>query len=138
MKRKGVGGRRRKEGKMQSYKDLIVYQKGYKLSLEIYRVTNNFPKEELYGIVSQMRRSAISIPCNIAEGYRRGHRKEYIQFLHIAQGSCGELETLLSLSKDLEFLEGRTFNNLYQSQDEISRLLGGLIKSLSRFKVKEF
>jgi len=123
---------------MQSYKDLIVYQKGYKLSLEIYRVTNNFPKEELYGIVSQMRRSAISIPCNIAEGYRRGHRKEYIQFLHIAQGSCGELETLLSLSKDLEFLEGRTFNNLYQSQDEISRLLRGLIKSLSRFKVKEF
>jgi four helix bundle protein len=123
---------------MQSYKDLIVYQKGYKSSLEIYRVTNNFPKEELYGIVSQMRRSAISIPCNIAEGYRRGHRKEYIQFLHIAQGSCGELETLLSLSKDLEFLEGRTFNYLYQSQDEISRLLGGLIKSLSRFKVKEF
>jgi four helix bundle protein len=104
--------------------------------LEIYRVTNNFPKEELYGIVSQMRRSAISIPCNIAEGYRRGHRKEYIQFLHIAQGSCGELETLLSLSKDLEFLEGRTFNNLYQSQDEISRLLGGLIFSLSKPKKK--
>jgi four helix bundle protein len=121
---------------MQSYKDLIVYQKGYKSSLEIYRVTNNFPKEELYGIVSQMRRSAISIPCNIAEGYRRGHRKEYIQFLHIAQGSCGELETLLSLSKDLEFLEGRTFNYLYQSQDEISRLLGGLIFSLSKPKKK--
>jgi four helix bundle protein len=121
---------------MQSYKDLIVYQKGYKSSLEIYRVTNNFPKEELYGIVSQMRRSAISIPCNIAEGYRRGHRKEYIQFLHIAQGSCGELETLLSLSKDLEFLEGRTFNNLYQSQDEISRLLRGLIFSLSKPKKK--
>ena len=121
---------------MQSYKDLIVYEKGYKLSLEIYRVTNNFPKEELYGIVSQMRRSAISIPCNIAEGYRRGHRKEYIQFLHIAQGSCGELETLLSLSKDLEFLEGRTFKNLYQSQDEISRLLRGLIFSLSKPKKK--
>ena len=123
--------------KIQSYKDLIVYQKGYQLSLEIYRVTNNFPKEELYGIVSQMRRAAISIPCNIAEGYRRGHRKEYIQFLHIAQGSCGELETLLSLSKDLRFLDEQTFNNLYQSQDEISRLLRGLIKSLSNFRVKE-
>ena len=121
---------------MQSYKELFVYQKGYQLSLEIYRVTNNFPKEELYGIVSQMRRAAISIPCNIAEGYRRGHRKEYIQFLYIAQGSCGELETLLSLSKDLRFLDEQTFNNLYQSQDEISRLLRGLIFSLSKPKKK--
>lgn len=123
---------------MQSYKDLIVYQKAYKLSLEIYKATKNFPPEELYGLVSQMRRSAVSIPCNTAEGYRRGHRKEYIQFLHIALGSCSELETLLSLSKDLGFLDEQTFNNLYQSQDEISRLLIGLIKSLSRFKVKEF
>ena len=121
---------------MQSYKELFVYQKGYQLSLEIYRVTNNFPKEEIYGIVSQMRRAAISIPCNIAEGYRRGHRKEYIQFLYIAQGSCGELETLLSLSKDLRFLDEQTFNNLYQSQDEISRLLRGLIFSLSKPKKK--
>ena len=121
---------------MQSYKELFVYQKGYQLSWEIYRVTNNFPQEELYGIVSQMRRAAISIPCNVAEGYRRGHRKEYIQFLYIAQGSCGELETLLSLSKDLRFLDEQTFNNLYQSQDEISRLLRGLIFSLSKPKKK--
>ncbi len=73
--------------KIQSYKDLIVYQKGYKLALEIYRVTKKFPKEEIFGLVSQMRRSAVSIPCNIAEGYRRNHRKEYIQFLYIASGS---------------------------------------------------
>ena len=119
---------------MQSYKDLIVHQKAYKLSLDIYRVTEGFPAKELYGLVSQMRRSAISIPCNIAEGYRRGHRKEYIQFLHIALGSCSELETLLSLSRDLGFLDEQTFNNLYQSQDEISRLLRGLITSLSRSK----
>ncbi|MCX5909865.1 MAG: four helix bundle protein, partial [Deltaproteobacteria bacterium] len=59
---------------MESYKDLVVYQKAYQFSLEIYRVTKNYPPGELYGLVSQMRRSAISIPCNIAEGYRRGHR----------------------------------------------------------------
>ncbi len=81
---------------MKSYKDLVAYQKGYKLALETYQGTRNYPKEEIYGLVSQMRRSAVSIPCNIAEGYRRGHRKEYIHFLHIALGSCGELETLLS------------------------------------------
>jgi len=123
--------------KIQSYKELIVYQKSYQLSLEIYRTTNNFPKEELYGIVSQMRRCAISIPCNIAEGYRRAHRKEYIQFLHIAQGSCGELETLLSLSRDLAFIDEDIFLKLYHLQEDISRLLRGLIKSLSRSKVKE-
>lgn len=120
--------------KIQSYKDLIVYQKGYRLALEIYRVTKKFPKEEIFGLVSQMRRSAVSIPCNIAEGYRRKHRKEYIQFLYIASGSCGELETLLSLSQDLILVDNDDFNNLYCLQDEISRLLQGLINSLSRTK----
>lgn len=122
--------------RIESYKNLIVYQKGYKLSLEIYRVTKDYPKDELYGLVSQMRRSAVSIPCNIAEGYRRGYRKEYIQFLHMAHGSCSELETLLSLSKDLGFLDDEIYKNLYQSQDEISRLLRGLISSLSKSKEK--
>ena len=79
---------------MQSYKDLIVYQKSYKLVLEIYKTTKNYPKEETYGLVSQMRRSAASIPCNIAEGYRRGHRKEYIQFL--ARRSSRLLNGLIS------------------------------------------
>jgi four helix bundle protein len=120
---------------MQSYKELFVYQKGYQLSLEIYRVTNNFPKEELYGIISQMRRAAISIPCNIAEGYRRGHRKEYIQFLYIAQGSCGELETLLSLSWDLSYINEENFAKLYKIQEDVSRLLRALINSLSKPKV---
>ena len=120
--------------RIQSYKDLIVYQKGYKLALEIYRATKKFPKEEIFGLVSQMRRSAVSIPCNIAEGYRRNHRKEYIQFLYIASGSCGELETLVSLSQDLNLVDYDDFNNLYCLQDEISRLLQGLINSLSRTK----
>ena len=117
---------------MKSYKDLIAYQKGYKLSLEIYQTTQNYPKEEIYGLTSQMRRSAVSIPCNIAEGYRRGHRKEYIQFLYIAYGSCGELETLMSLSFDLGMLDKNTFEKLYPIQEEVSKLLRGLIASLSK------
>ena len=119
---------------MQSYKDLIVYQKAYKLALEIYLITKNYPKEKIYGLVSQMRRSSVSIPCNIAEGYRRGHRKEYIQFLHMAHGSCGELETLMSLSYDLAMIDRDTFGKLYPMQEEISKLLNGLISSLVKPK----
>ena len=117
---------------MQSYRDLIAYQKAYKLSLDIYKCTKNFPKEELFGIVSQMRRSAVSLPCNISEGYCRNHRKEYIQFLNIAIGSCGELETLLSLSKDLAYLSRNDFETLYESREEVSRLLWKLAASLRK------
>ena len=122
---------------VQSYKDLIVYQKAYKLTIEIYRITKNYPKEEIYGLISQMRRSSVSIPCNIAEGYRRGHRKEYIQFLYVAHGSCGELETLLSLSYDLAMIDKGTFEKLYPMQEEVSRLLRGLIISLLESKRKK-
>jgi four helix bundle protein len=73
--------------KMQNYRDLIAYQKAYQLTLDVYKTTKTFPREELFGLVSQMRRSAVSIPCNIAEGYCRTHRKEYVQFLNIAFGS---------------------------------------------------
>ena len=89
---------------MKSYKDLIAYQKAYKLALEIYRITQKFPDSEKYGLSMQMRRAAVSIPSNIAEGYRRGSRKEYVQFLRIAFGSHSELETQISLSVDLKFL----------------------------------
>jgi four helix bundle protein len=116
---------------VKSYKDLIVYQKAYQLSLQIYRVTESFPKAEIYGLVSQMRRSAVSIPANIAEGYRRGHRKEYVQFLRIAQGSCGELETFVSMSKDLGFMKEKEYEDCEKAQDEISRLLQALISALT-------
>ena len=117
---------------MESYKELIVYQKGYKLTLKIYEITKDYPKEEIYGLVSQMRRSVVSIPCNIAEGYRRGHRKEYIQFLYMAQGSCSELETLISISHDLSLIPEQAFQELCSLQEEVSKLLNGLISSLSR------
>jgi four helix bundle protein len=116
--------------KLNSYKDLVAYQKGYQLSLDVYKATKLFPKEEVYGLVSQMRRSSASVPANIAEGYRRGHRKEYIQFLHIALGSCAELETFLSLSHDLGYLPVDFFQSLYIAQENVSRLLKRLISSL--------
>ena len=94
---------------IKSYKDLIAYQKAYELALNIYRATQNFPKIEQYGLVSQMRRSSVSIPSNIAEDYRRKHRKEYIQFLNIAYWSSGELETQISLSHNLEMLDSNNF-----------------------------
>jgi four helix bundle protein len=121
----GVGGIM----KTKDYKDLIVYRKAYELALHVYRETEDFPDTERYGLAVQMRRAATSIPSNIAEGYRRG-KKEYIQFLKIAHGSCAELETQLSLSKDLGYLEENTFMSLATLQDEVSRLLSTILKRM--------
>ncbi len=90
--------------KTRSFKDLIVWQKSYKLVLEIYKVTNDFPKCEVYGLAQQMRRAAVSVPSNIAEGYGRKHSAEYKQFLSIAYGSLLELETQYLLSIDLKYV----------------------------------
>lgn len=81
--------------KSQSYKDLIVWQKAIDFATWIYGMTSGFPKEEIYGIVSQMRRAAVSVPSNIAEGQARRHKAEFVQFLSIAKGSLAELETQL-------------------------------------------
>lgn len=116
--------------KTRDYKDLIVYRKAYELALRVYRETDGFPDIERYGLAVQMRRAAISIPSNIAEGYRRG-KKEYIQFLKIAHGSCAELETQLSLSKDLGYLEEETFMSLEALHDEVSRLLSTILKRMA-------
>jgi four helix bundle protein len=89
--------------KTHSFKDLIVWQKAYKLVLETYKITKDFPKEETYGLAQQMRRAAVSIPSNIAEGYGRSHKAEYKQFLSLAYGSLSELETQYLLSMDLGF-----------------------------------
>ena len=119
---------------LKSYKDLIGYQKGYNLSLQIYKVTKDYPQDERFGLISQMRRSAVSIPCNIAEGYSRKNIKEYLQFLYVAYGSCSELETLLSLSRDLGLLDIEIYSKIYALQEEVSKILNGLIKSLSQEK----
>ncbi len=88
----------------KSFKDLIVWQKSYKLVLEVYKATGGFPKFEIYGLSQQMRRSAVSIPSNIAEGYGRRHKAEYNHFLSIAYGSLLELETQFLLASDLKYL----------------------------------
>jgi len=89
--------------KTKSFKDLIVWQKAYRLVLEIYKITKDFPKSETYGLAQQMRRAAVSLPSNIAEGYGRRHKTEYKQFLSIAYGSLSELETQYLLSIDLGY-----------------------------------
>lgn len=89
--------------KTKSFKDLVVWQKSYQLAQEVYKLTRDFPKEENYGLTQQMRRSALSIPSNIAEGYGRQFNKEYRQFLAIAYGSLCELETQYLLSIDLNY-----------------------------------
>ena len=89
--------------KTKSFKDLVVWQKSYKLVLEIYKVTKAFPKSESYALSQQMRKAAVSIPSNIAEGYGRKHRVEYNQFLSVAYGSLLELETQYLLAIDLEY-----------------------------------
>ncbi len=111
-----------------SFKELVVWKRAYELALEIYSVTNRFPQSETFGLVGQMRRAAVSIVSNIAEGYGRGHRNEYVQFLRMAYSSSGELETQLMLSKDLGYLSedkcGRGLSLLH----EVQKMLGSMLR----------
>jgi four helix bundle protein len=120
------------EKSRHNYENLIVWQQALGLAKEIYAVTRLFPHEELYGLVSQLRRAAFSIPLNIAEGHGRGSKKEFIQFLLIARGSAYELDTALLLAKDLHYLNSDKYHELSDKTKEISRLLNGLIGSLKR------
>ncbi|MBV8052221.1 MAG: four helix bundle protein [Acidobacteriaceae bacterium] len=113
-----------------SYKDLIVWQKSKALATEIYRCTEPFPKTELYGLTSQLRRAAVSIPSNIAEGQGRLTRGEFQQFLGHARGSLLELETQLGIAVDLNYLDNSAFDHLESRIAEVSRLLNGLLESL--------
>ena len=117
---------------MKSHKDLIVWQKSMDHVAAIYVATKAFPKEELFGIVSQMRRSAVSIPSNIAEGYGRLYDKETVKFLSNALGSASELETQLIISKDLGYLLIEDFRKLINQIEEIIRMLSALIKSANQ------
>ena len=115
---------------LKNYKELKVWQKSYKLCLEIYRITAKFPKEERYGLTSQIRRSVVSIPSNIAEGYGRKTTPEYIRFLYIAYGSNCELETQILLSGDLDYIKTGKLKVLREGIGEVERMLKALIKSL--------
>ncbi|HVS21904.1 MAG TPA: four helix bundle protein [Pyrinomonadaceae bacterium] len=115
---------------LKSYRELNVWQKGINLVVESYRFSAAFPKAEVYGLTSQIRRAAVSIPANIAEGYGRGSRKEYLQFLIVAQGSLKELETHFIIAERLRYATQAQSQRLLTQTDEIGRMLGSLIRKL--------
>ena len=116
--------------KIKNFQDLRIWQKGIEVVKDIYILTKKFPKEELYGLTSQMRRSAVSIPSNIAEGFRRYHNKEYKQFLYITMGSCAELETQIVISHDLNYLNDTDKIEIIEKLKYICRMINQLIKKL--------
>jgi len=117
---------------LKSYKDLIVWQKSYDLCLQVYKSTHTFSKEEKYGLVIQMRRSAVSIPSNIAEGYGKKTIPDYVRSLYLANGSACELETQILLSGDLGYIENKELEILNNKINEVGRMLKSLIKSLEK------
>jgi four helix bundle protein len=117
---------------IQTYRDLIAWQKAYALALSIYACTQQMPSDERYRLTNQIRRSAISIASNIAEGYGRGQRNDYLRFLRIARGSLYEVETQLMFLKDLHFIDTETYTALSYSINETMRVLNGLIKGVEK------
>ncbi|GAB6010121.1 four helix bundle protein [Dysgonomonas reticulitermitis] len=117
---------------MGTHKDLIVWQKSISLVKQIYLETKSFPNEELFGLVSQMRRSSVSVPSNIAEGFGRGSKKECTHFVYIALGSASELETQIIISRELEYLSEIVYQTLNALLNEIIKMLSALINSLKQ------
>jgi len=109
---------------------LIVWQKSHELVLKVYEITKGFPKDEQFGLVSQMRRAAVSVPSNIVEGKARGSSKDYKRFLLMARGSLEEVKYQLLLAKDLSYIDSSEYNHILSSADEVGRLLNGLIRTV--------
>ncbi len=115
---------------MKTYKELIVWQKAVEFVTAIYSVTKGFPKEEIYGLTNQIRRAAVSVPSNIAEGFGRNSKNEFKHFLQIAIGSLFELQTQLEIARNLEFISAEKFDKLFSSTREIEAMLSSLIRKL--------
>jgi four helix bundle protein len=116
---------------MKTHKDLDVWKDSIGLVVNIYQITKGFPKEELYGLTSQIRRAAVSVPANISEGSARNYTQELIRFLRIAQASLSEFETLLLISVKLNYLEKDMFQNIQGSVFKLNAQLSGLIRSIT-------
>src|SRR5271170_2026601 len=114
----------------ESYKDLIAWRKAMELVTDIYRATRAFPRDELYGLTNQLRRAAVSVPSNIAEGQARFSQKEFHHFLSIARGSLAEIETQLFLAKELGYLSVTKCAALIANADELGRILNGLAAAI--------
>ncbi|MBI3263378.1 MAG: four helix bundle protein [Acidobacteria bacterium] len=119
-------------GQLKSYRDLETWQEGITLVERCYDASSRFPREEMFGLTQQLRRAAVSIPCNIAEGHRRLTRQAYLNHLSIALGSQAEVETCLVLANRLGFLTGDDLRRLEASAASVRRLLFGLVRSLKR------
>ena len=115
---------------MKDFRQLKVWEKAHQLALVVYKATKEFPKEELYGLTSQIRRASMSIPTNIAEGCGRNTDAEFARFLQIAMGSASETEYQLILARDLEFLPINTYEKLHNDVEEVKRMLASLLKTI--------
>ncbi|MGL5873543.1 MAG: four helix bundle protein [Xenococcaceae cyanobacterium] len=114
-----------------SYKEQFIWQRGIKLAINCYKLTDHFPKSEIYGLTNQIRRSSVSVPSNIAEGYGRQYKKEYINFLHIALGSLRELDTQLIIAKEVGLAEKQLFISVMGEVEEMQKIM---VSSLNKLK----
>lgn len=119
---------------INNFYDLDAWKKGHELVLEIYKITKDFPKEELYGIIGQLKRASSSITANIAEGFERYHYNDKIRFYYQARGSVAEVQNFLLLSKDLNFIRLEDCKFLGEKANEVRQLINGLIRSIEKQK----
>ena len=117
--------------KIRSFKDLKIWQKGIEIVKDVYCLTEKFPNKELYGLTSQMRRAAVSLPSNIAEGFKRYHNKEYKQFLYITLGSSAELETQFIISNELKYIDKQEMEKICEKLDHLSKMITVLMRKLT-------
>jgi four helix bundle protein len=122
---------------MKNFRDLQVWQKGHQLALLVYRATKAFPRDEIYGLTSQMRRASSSVPANIAEGCGRGGDAELNRFLRIAMGSASELEYHVVLARDLSYVDGAAYAQLSESVEELKKMLTAFIGTTNRTPSKQ-
>lgn len=118
--------------RIKSYKDLIVWQKAILLVTEVYSISKTFPENEKFGLTNQLNRAVVSVPSNIAEGWGRESRKNNLQFLRISRGSLMEVETLILISKNLNYINDQKFKIISEEIEEIGKILQGLIKSVQQ------
>ncbi len=121
---------------VKSYSDLVAWQKAMSLVEEVYKITKGFPKEELYGLVSQLRRAAISVPSNIAEGHSRNGSREFVHHLSIAHGSLSEVETQVEIARRLGYITDERQASIFELASETGRIINGLMNSVEKYAAR--
>ena len=121
----------------QSFKDILAWQKAHSFVLQVYHATRNYPTEERFGLCSQFQRAAVSIPANIAEGYRKLGQADKLRFLNVSQGSLEECRYYILLSKDLHYITEDKYNELTRSIEDVSRLLNAYCKGITTKSFKD-